>query len=545
MNYGRGLLHFRNNFVMSYIKSREEIASEVVITSIKWGLLKSCVQLSNPNSSLLEDRRRCLLRAQINSRSNGFWLWTPILPMVVLDTMLLLKCLRTVLLFWLFYWTFRFRYKGFQAVGYGNCPCLLTFEDESHRQVYGLNFACIEEAHDFKGHLDKRHEQEGKSCTISHLLLPFWSSLGRLSCMRQVKSFYWRRFQVSRGFVLGPNSQEFNPIRDEYPGVSEMVAAFGLQSAARAIYAPPSYGAGLPLQLDSKHRIIASSAVTSFLMMSLPAARWSCCRVITCLAFVRFPLCGWLSARTRLDVCISTAEISRDRLGGNHRLTPLWRVLVSHSLEDARAFRIQLSYRLAVLRCARLQTLKTSVTTTLPLSLSGQPGSALVMVIGVVDHRSPPHLPNTRLRRSTEGRQLYIALLLRCAASITTLRTIQQSMPAARPDRMTHTLILATEQLQFQKGSTSHHVSLSASIPTSIWTGLTGHNSFTGHLSHVGCQMVERWRMLCPVPHQEGLQSAKRENQSSSFLRLTTATTRLLIERKNHVRQPGERIGTG
>ncbi|KAK6747250.1 hypothetical protein RB195_000455 [Necator americanus] len=59
-------------------------------------------------------------------------------------------------------WDFRL-YRGFQAVSYGNCPCLLTFEDESRRHVYGLNFASIEEARDFKGHLDKRHEQEGKS----------------------------------------------------------------------------------------------------------------------------------------------------------------------------------------------------------------------------------------------------------------------------------------------------------------------------------------------------------------------------------------------
>ncbi|VDM63247.1 unnamed protein product [Angiostrongylus costaricensis] len=61
-------------------------------------------------------------------------------------------------------WDFRL-YKGFRAVGYGNCPYLLTFEDESRRQSYGLNFSSVEEAQDFKGHLDKRHEQESKPCT--------------------------------------------------------------------------------------------------------------------------------------------------------------------------------------------------------------------------------------------------------------------------------------------------------------------------------------------------------------------------------------------
>ncbi|KAL6739006.1 hypothetical protein Aduo_012499 [Ancylostoma duodenale] len=63
-------------------------------------------------------------------------------------------------------WDFRL-YRGFQAVSYGNCPCLLTFEDESRGHVYGLNFASVEEARDFKGHLDKRHEQEGKSCMVA------------------------------------------------------------------------------------------------------------------------------------------------------------------------------------------------------------------------------------------------------------------------------------------------------------------------------------------------------------------------------------------
>ncbi|KAK6747249.1 hypothetical protein RB195_000455 [Necator americanus] len=68
-------------------------------------------------------------------------------------------------------WDFRL-YRGFQAVSYGNCPCLLTFEDESRRHVYGLNFASIEEARDFKGHLDKRHEQEGKSSAARNPLAP-------------------------------------------------------------------------------------------------------------------------------------------------------------------------------------------------------------------------------------------------------------------------------------------------------------------------------------------------------------------------------------
>ncbi|VDO27758.1 unnamed protein product [Haemonchus placei] len=63
--------------------------------------------------------------------------------------------------------TVSFLYRGFQAGLYANCPCLLTFEDESHRQVYGLNFASVEEAQDFKGHLDKRREQEGKSGNLS------------------------------------------------------------------------------------------------------------------------------------------------------------------------------------------------------------------------------------------------------------------------------------------------------------------------------------------------------------------------------------------
>ncbi|KAJ1372635.1 hypothetical protein KIN20_034837 [Parelaphostrongylus tenuis] len=66
-------------------------------------------------------------------------------------------------------WDFRL-YKGFRVVGYGNCPFLLTFEDESHRQVYGLNFASSDEAQDFKGHLDKRHEQESKPSAASNPL---------------------------------------------------------------------------------------------------------------------------------------------------------------------------------------------------------------------------------------------------------------------------------------------------------------------------------------------------------------------------------------
>uniref|UniRef100_A0A1I7XRY5 WH1 domain-containing protein n=1 Tax=Heterorhabditis bacteriophora TaxID=37862 RepID=A0A1I7XRY5_HETBA len=59
-------------------------------------------------------------------------------------------------------WSFRL-YKGFKSIGYGNCPHLLTFEDESHRLVFGLNFVSAEESKDFKGHLDKRHEAESKS----------------------------------------------------------------------------------------------------------------------------------------------------------------------------------------------------------------------------------------------------------------------------------------------------------------------------------------------------------------------------------------------
>ncbi|CAJ0602492.1 unnamed protein product [Cylicocyclus nassatus] len=66
-------------------------------------------------------------------------------------------------------WDFRL-YRGFQAVSYGNCPFLLTFEDESRRNVYGLNFSSVEEARDFKGHLDKRHEQEGKSSAAKNPL---------------------------------------------------------------------------------------------------------------------------------------------------------------------------------------------------------------------------------------------------------------------------------------------------------------------------------------------------------------------------------------
>ncbi|KAE9421214.1 hypothetical protein Angca_004103 [Angiostrongylus cantonensis] len=68
-------------------------------------------------------------------------------------------------------WDFRL-YKGFRAVGYGNCPYLLTFEDESRRQSYGLNFSSVEETHDFKGHLDKRYEQESKPSAAKNPLTP-------------------------------------------------------------------------------------------------------------------------------------------------------------------------------------------------------------------------------------------------------------------------------------------------------------------------------------------------------------------------------------
>lgn len=53
-----------------------------------------------------------------------------------------------------------FRYENFQAKGYPNCPCLITFEGDNF--MYGLNFADLEEARNFKQYLDKRYETEQK-----------------------------------------------------------------------------------------------------------------------------------------------------------------------------------------------------------------------------------------------------------------------------------------------------------------------------------------------------------------------------------------------
>ncbi|KAH7714885.1 WH1 domain containing protein [Aphelenchoides avenae] len=51
-------------------------------------------------------------------------------------------------------------YENFQAKGYPNCPCLITFEGDNF--MYGLNFADLEEARNFKQYLDKRYETEQK-----------------------------------------------------------------------------------------------------------------------------------------------------------------------------------------------------------------------------------------------------------------------------------------------------------------------------------------------------------------------------------------------
>lgn len=52
------------------------------------------------------------------------------------------------------------RYKNFRATA-TNCPNLLTFEGDDC--VFGLNFSNLDEADNFKYHLNKRYEQEQKS----------------------------------------------------------------------------------------------------------------------------------------------------------------------------------------------------------------------------------------------------------------------------------------------------------------------------------------------------------------------------------------------
>ncbi|CAD6197506.1 unnamed protein product [Caenorhabditis auriculariae] len=63
-------------------------------------------------------------------------------------------------------WSFRL-YKGFRPVSFSQCQQLLAFDSTDNSSdsgiVYGLNFANIPEACEFKNHLERRHAQERKT----------------------------------------------------------------------------------------------------------------------------------------------------------------------------------------------------------------------------------------------------------------------------------------------------------------------------------------------------------------------------------------------